>query len=114
MRSAISTARMLEAQTLLIVSAGTSLGSPAPTAACRVRRILGQLQRNPVRLGLDVPRDDVLDREGEEGEDGQHEQAEGNSLRLAHATSAARHPRDDERPREREERVPGDALPEVF
>jgi hypothetical protein len=35
MRSAISTARMLEAQTLLIVSAGTSFGRPAPKAACR-------------------------------------------------------------------------------
>ena len=34
-RSAIWTARTLEAQTLLIVSAGTSIGSPAPTAACR-------------------------------------------------------------------------------
>ena len=33
--SAISTARMLDAHTLLIVSAGTSIGSPAPTAACR-------------------------------------------------------------------------------
>ena len=34
-RSAISIARMDEAQTLLIVSAGTSFGIPAPTAACR-------------------------------------------------------------------------------
>src|SRR4051794_37847390 len=33
--SAISTARMEEAQTLLIVSAGTSIGSPAATAAWR-------------------------------------------------------------------------------
>src|SRR5579884_4175717 len=33
--SAISIARIDEAQTLLIVSAGTSIGSPAPTAACR-------------------------------------------------------------------------------
>src|SRR6266446_513438 len=33
--SAISTARMDDAQTLLIVSAGTSIGRPAPTAACR-------------------------------------------------------------------------------
>ncbi len=33
--SAISTARIEEAQTLLIVSAGTSIGIPAPTAACR-------------------------------------------------------------------------------
>ncbi len=33
--SAISTARMLDAHTLLTVSAGTSIGSPAPIAACR-------------------------------------------------------------------------------
>jgi hypothetical protein len=33
--SAISSARIEEAQTLLIVSAGTSIGSPAPIAACR-------------------------------------------------------------------------------
>ena len=33
--SAISTARIEEAQTLLIVSAGTSIGSPAAIAACR-------------------------------------------------------------------------------
>src|SRR2546427_4100309 len=33
--SAICTARMLEAQTLLIVSQGTSTGRPAPIAACR-------------------------------------------------------------------------------
>jgi hypothetical protein len=33
--SAISTARMLDAQTLLIVSAGVSFGRPAPIAACR-------------------------------------------------------------------------------
>ena len=34
MASAISTARMLDAHTLLTVSAGTSIGSPAPMAAC--------------------------------------------------------------------------------
>ena len=34
-RSASSIARIDEAQTLLIVSAGTSFGMPAPTAACR-------------------------------------------------------------------------------
>src|SRR4249919_955951 len=34
-RSAISRARIEDAQTLLIVSAGISLGTPAPTAACR-------------------------------------------------------------------------------
>ena len=33
--SAISSALIEEAQTLLIVSAGTSFGIPAPTAACR-------------------------------------------------------------------------------
>jgi hypothetical protein len=33
--SAISTARIDDAQTLLIVSAGVSFGSPAPIAACR-------------------------------------------------------------------------------
>jgi hypothetical protein len=33
--SAISIARTDEAHTLLIVSAGVSIGSPAPTAACR-------------------------------------------------------------------------------
>ena len=33
--SAISTARMLDAHTLLTVSAGTSIGNPAPIAACR-------------------------------------------------------------------------------
>jgi hypothetical protein len=33
--SAISMARIDDAQTLLIVSAGSSRGSPAPTAACR-------------------------------------------------------------------------------
>src|SRR5690242_17734009 len=33
--SAISTARIEDAQTLLIVSAGTSIGMPPPTAACR-------------------------------------------------------------------------------
>ena len=35
MRSAISSARIEDAHTLLIVSAGTSFGIPAPTAACR-------------------------------------------------------------------------------
>ena len=34
-RSAISIARIDDAQTLLIVSAGTSFGIPAPIAACR-------------------------------------------------------------------------------
>ena len=33
--SAISTARIEDAQTLLIVSAGVSFGSPAAIAACR-------------------------------------------------------------------------------
>ncbi len=33
--SAISTARIEEAQTLFTVSDGTSIGIPAPTAACR-------------------------------------------------------------------------------
>ncbi len=33
--SAISTARIDDAQTLLIVSAGSSFGRPAPIAACR-------------------------------------------------------------------------------
>jgi hypothetical protein len=35
MRSAISIARIDDAHTLLIVSAGISFGIPAPTAACR-------------------------------------------------------------------------------
>jgi hypothetical protein len=34
-RSAISIARIDDAHTLLIVSAGTSLGIPAPIATCR-------------------------------------------------------------------------------
>src|ERR1051325_3200829 len=53
--SAISTARIDDAQTLLIVSAPTSIGIPAPTAACRAGARLGLEPRAP-RAGPDDDR----------------------------------------------------------
>ena len=77
-------------------------------------RVARGLERPPVRFGLHVPRDRVLQREREQVEHDDREQCERHRLRHPHAAAAARDPRDEERPGEREQRVPADVLPDVL
>ena len=79
----------------------------------RVVRVVRRAQCHPVGLCLHVPADRVLQREREQLEDDEHEEREGNRLRLSHPTAPPRRAREQVRPREGEERVPADVLPDV-
>jgi hypothetical protein len=76
-------------------------------------RVVGGLQRLPVRLGFHAAGDPRLGGRGGELERDDDEQPERDRLGPSHATATARRAGDEIRPGQREQRVPGEALREV-
>src|SRR4051812_15342751 len=76
--------------------------------------VVRERESDPVGLGLHVPRDDVLQRERERREHHERQQAQRDRLGIPHPAAPLGDPRDQKRARDREERVPGDALEDVL
>ena len=89
------------------------LGREQPEELAARGRVVRRAERRPVRLGLQVARDDVLQRQRDELQDDVDEDRERDRLGHSHPAASPRREREQVREREGEERVPADRLPDV-